>query len=239
MTARRYLLAFVAAASLAGCSEEDIPTGFEPTGPTGRVRFVNAVSTPGRAVNARLEGTVFAANLAYGASAPPGATFYYPVLTGSRKFEIRNTADTSVRVLDQTFTVAENTDYTVLAVGPGNAVTGVVLTDDNTPPAEGQVKVRVVNASPSTPTVDVYITTATQDIATIAPTVAGLAFKSASAYRSMAAGAVRVRFTTAGTKTVVRDVSIAALTAGAIRTVVLLDAAAGGSPLTSLTMSDR
>lgn len=236
---RRLALVLASTAALAGCSEESIPTGVEPSGPTGRVRFVNAVSQPARAVNVSLEGAVFAANLAYGAAAPSGAVLYYPVLTGDREFLVRNTADTSVRTLNQPFVVNEGTDYTVLAVGPGNAVTGVILTDDNTVPATGQVKIRAVNASPSTATVDVYITTPAQDIAAIGPTVAGLAFKSATAYTSTAAGAVRVRFTTAGTKTVVRDVSIAALATGAIRTVVLLDAPAGGSPLSSLTLTDR
>ena len=239
MLHRRLFLVLAATAAVAACSEQSIPTGFEPSGPTGRVRFVNAVSTPGRAVNVTLEGRVFAANLAYGAAAPSSAVMYYPVLTGEREFLVRNTADTSVHTLDQTFDVDEDTDYTVIAVGPGNATSGIVLTDDNAAPAAGQVKIRAVNASPSTATVDVYITSATQDIAAIAPTIAGLAFKSASAYASMPAGAVRVRFTTPGTKTVVRDVSIAALANPAIRTVVLLDAAAGGSPLSSLTLTDR
>ena len=239
MVARRLFLALATTAAVAACSEESIPTGFEPSGPAGRVRFVNAVSAPGRAVNVSLEGVVFAANLAYGAAAPSGAVLYYPVLTGEREFLVRNTADTSVHTLDQPFDVDEGTDYTVIAVGPGSAVSGVVLTDDNTVPAAGQVKIRAVNASPSTATVDVYITTPTQDIAAIAPTRAALPFKSATTYTSMAAGAIRVRFTTAGTKTVVRDVSIAALSAGAIRTVVLLDAAAGGSPLSSLTLTDK
>jgi hypothetical protein len=239
MVARRLFLFLVAAGALAACSEEDIPTGVEPTGPHGRVRFLNAVSTPGRAVNVRLEGLPFAANVAYDSAAPTVGARYYPVLTGAREMLVQNTADTSVHLVEVPLDIATGVDYTVIAVGPASTVSAVVLTDDNTAPATGQVRIRAVNVSPSTPTVDVYITSATADIAAMAPTVAGLAFKSAGAYAAMPSGTVRVRFTTAGTKTVIRDVSLASLAAGAVRTVALLDAPAGGGPLTSAILVDR
>ena len=98
---------------------------------------------------------------------------------------------------------------------------------------------RAVNAATVAGNVDVYVTAPGADILTIPPTFAGLAPRAASAYIERAAGTVQVRFTTAGTKTVVRDVSIAALATGAIRTVVLLEAAAGGTPLTSAVLTDR
>jgi hypothetical protein len=231
----RHLMVFLVA-GLAACGAEDVGiTGFEPTQPTGRIRFLHAVSGAG-AVNVTVDGVPLGANLAYAAAAP-GAQ-YYPAYVGARQFAVRRTADTSVHVLDASVTVAANTDQTVIGVGSGATTTALVLTDNNAPPAAGNIKVRAVNATAAA-TVDVYVTAQDASIATMAPTFANLAPRTASAYVERAAGAFQVRFTTAGTKTVVRDVSVSAVGAGGIRTVVLLEAATGGTPFTSATLTDR
>lgn len=238
MRFRIFALVSVAVA-LAACGTDEIgPTGFEPNQPTGRIRFVHAISgtTP---VNVAVDAVPLGVSIAYAAAAPAPPTLYYPAYAGNRQFAVRRTADTSVHLLDAAVPVAANTDHTVIAVGTATTATALVLTDNNTAPAAGNVKIRAVNAANAAGNVDVYVTAPGADILTIAPTFAGLAPRSASAYVERQAGAVQVRFTTAGTKTVVRDVSIAALAAGAIRTVVLLEAAAGGPPLTSAVLTDR
>lgn len=251
MRFRRIALA-IAATALAACSTDEVgPTGFEPNQPTGRLRFVHAISDPPRAsaVNVTVDGVPLGVNLVYAGTTPttplpnPGVapappTLYYPAYTGNRQFAVRRTADTTVRLLDQAVPIAANTDHTVIAVG-STTITALVLADNNAAPAAGNVKLRAVNAATAAGSVDVYITAPSADILTIPPTIAALAPRTASAYIERPAGAVQVRFTTAGTKTVVRDVSIAALAAGAIRTVVLLEAAAGGTPLTSAVLTDR
>lgn len=237
MTLRQLRVFFVAA--LAACGAEDVGiTGFEPTQPTGRIRFLHAISDPPRAsaVNVTVDGVPLAVNLAYGGVAP--GSQYYPAYVGNRQFAVRRTADTSVHLLDAPVAVAANADHTVIALGSAT-VEAVVLTDDNTAPAAGNIKVRAVNAAPAAGNVDVYVTAQGASIATISPTFAGLAPRAASAYLERPSGAFQVRFTTAGTKTVVRDVSVASVGAGGIRTVVLLEAAAGGSPFTSATLTDR
>jgi len=235
----RVIVLASAVAALAACGTDEIgPTGFEPTEPTGRIRFVHAISDPPRAsaVNVTVDGVPLGVNMAYGALAP--ATLYYPAYAGNRQFAVRRTADTTVHLLDAAVAVAANTDHTVIAVG-GATATALVLTDNNAAPAAGSVKVRAVNAATAAGSVDVYITAPGASIATIAPTFANLAPRAASGYLERAAGAIQVRFTTAGTKTVVRDVSLGTVASGAIRTVVLLEAAAGGTPLTSAVLTDR
>lgn len=239
----RLLSLALVVAVLAACGTDDVgPTGFEPTQPAGRMRFLHAISDPPRAsaINVSVEGVPFAAGLAYGGVAPLAPPAYYAVYTGNRQIAVRRTADTTVRLLDYTLAVTENVAQTVIALGAAT-VTPFVLTDDNTPPAAGSVRLRTVNAAPFAGNVDVYITAQGASIATIPPTIAGLAPRAASAYIERAAGAVQVRFTTAGTKTVVRDITIAAtaLSAGSIRTIVLLEAAPGGGPLTSSVLVDR
>lgn len=228
-----------AAVALTACGTDQVgPTGFEPNQPTGRIRFVHAISgtTP---VNVAVDGVPLGVNLAYAATAPAPPTLYYPAYAGNRQFAVRRTADTTVHLLDAAVPVVANTDHTVIAVGGATTATALVLADNNTAPAGANVKIRAVNAANAAGNVDVYVTAPGAAILAIAPTFAAVAPRTASGYLERAAGAVQVRFTTAGTKTVVRDVALGTLAAGAIRTVVLLEAAAGGTPLTSSTLTDR
>lgn len=248
----RFIALVGAAAALAGCETEEVgPTGFEPNQPTGRIRFVHAISDPARAsrINVTVDGVPLGVNLPYAGTTPttalpnPGVapappTLYYPAYAGSRQFAVRRTADTTVRLLDEAVPITANVDQTVIAVG-STTISALVVEDNNAAPATGNVKLRAVNAATVAGNVDVYITAPDANILLSAPTISALAPQDASAYIERPAGAVQVRFTTAGTKTVVRDISISTLAAGSIRTVVLLEAAAGGTPLTSAVLTDR
>ena len=67
-------LTFVAAAALvaAACGTKDAEGPLQPSGPVGRIRFVNLITDPARnPVNAILEGLPFGVNLAYTAATPP------------------------------------------------------------------------------------------------------------------------------------------------------------------------
>ena len=227
-----------AAVALTACGTDEVgPTGFEPNQPTGRIRFVHAISGT-TTVNVTVDAVPLGVSIAYAGTAPVAPILYYPAYAGTRQFAVRRTADTSVHLLDAAVPVVANTDHTVIAVGSATTATALVLTDNNAAPAAGNVKIRAVNAM-TTGSVDVYVTAPNADIATISPTFAGLAARAASAYLERTAGAIQVRFTTAGTKTVVRDVSLGTVAAGAIRTVVLLEAATGGPPPTSVVLTDR
>jgi len=228
-----------AAVALTACGTDEVgPTGFEPNQPAGRIRFVHAISGT-TAVNVTVDAVPLGVSIAYAGTAPVAPILYYPAYAGNRQFAVRRTADTSAHLLDAAVAVAANTDQTVIGVGTATTATALVLTDNNTAPAAGNVKIRAVNAATAAGNVDVYITAPGADITAIAPTFGGVAPRAASGYLERAAGAIQVRFTTAGTKTVVRDVSLGTLAAGAIRTVVLLEAAAGGTPLTSAVLTDR
>ena len=229
-----------AAVALAACGTDEVgPTGYEQNQPTGRIRFLHAI-TGTTAVNVTVDGVPLGASIAYAGTAPaPAAALYYPAVAGNRQFAVRRTADTTARLLDAAVPIAANTDHTVIAVGSAAAATALTLADNNAAPAAGNVKIRAVNGATAAGNVDVYVTAAGADITAIPPTFAGVAPRAASGYLERAAGAIQVRFTTAGTKTVVRDVALGTVAAGAIRTVVLLEAAAGGTPLTSAVLTDR
>ena len=123
----------------AACGTKDAPSPLAPSGPTGRVRFVNMITdtTRGR-VNAILEGVPFGVNLTYGQSTPatlpaPSTANYSAILAGNRTMLLKRTADTTTVVATVAFTVGSGQDQTVYAIGgsSGSAVTSLVIEDAN------------------------------------------------------------------------------------------------------------
>ena len=244
MSARAFAtaLALAALAPLAACGEKTVgPTGVTPTKPFGRMRVVNAVpnATIADRVNVTVDGVPFAVNLAYGAVAPSGTALYYPAYEGARKVAVRRTADTTVKVLDEDVDIEANTDRTLYILGTRTGTPALfVRIDDNSPPAAGNIKLRLVDLARTAGNVDVYVTAPNASIATIAPTIPNLLLGDATRYVSLPAGSYQVRLTTPGTKTVLLTVNTGALAAGAIRTVVALDPVTG-TALTSALLTDR
>jgi len=248
-------IGLIAALALVGaaCGTKEATGPLEPSGPTGRVRFVNLITDPARVpVNAILENLPFGVNLAYGATTPatlpsPSTATYSAVLSGDRTLVLKRTADTSVTVATIGFTVPDNTDLTVYATGGtgGAAVTNVITTDANPTATAGQVQLRIANMSPSGGALDVFVTAAGADLSTATPTAANLAYQSASPYVILAAGTYQVRAVPAGTAAAARSTSVVltinsvALTSGTGRTVVIADRAAGGTPLAGFVIADR
>ena len=114
----------------------------------------------------------------------------------------------------------------------------LVLADDNTAPASGKVKVRIVHGAPSAPAVDVYVTAPGASLTSATPTLSKVPFKGVSAYLPVDAGSYQVRVTVAGTKTVAIDSGKVDLAAGQIRTIVAVDNAGGGSPFGAVILAD-
>src|SRR5437868_811011 len=248
-------IGLIAALALVGaaCGTKEALGPLQPTGATGRVRFVNLINDPTRIpVNAILESVPFGVNLGYGATTPstlpsPSTATYSAILSGDRSIVLKKTADTSVTVATIAFTVADNTDYTVYATGGsgGTAVTNFVTTDANPTPTASQVEVRIINMSPAAGALDVFVTAPNADLAAAAPTAANLAFHAASPYVVFAPATYQVRAVPAGTAAAARSTSIVltingvALAGGTGRTIVIADRAAGGAPLAGFALPDR
>ena len=248
-------IGLIAALALVGaaCGTKEAPGPLEPTGTTGRVRFVNLINDPTRIpVNAILESVPFGVNLGYGATTPsmlptPSTANYSAILSGDRSMVLKKTADTSLTVATITFTVADNTDYTVYATGGngGTAVTNFITTDANPMPTSSQVEVRIINMSPSAGALDVFVTAPNADLAAATPTAPNLAYRTASSYVVLAPATYQVRAVPAGTAAAARSTSVVltinnvALAGGTGRTIVIADRAAGGAPLAGFALPDR
>jgi Domain of unknown function (DUF4397) len=191
-----------------------------------RVRFMDASpNTPN--LDVLVGGKTVVTNGAY-----ESVTSYLKLDSGTRRFEVRATG-TSTDLIDTKATLAAHQDYTFLAVN-ALPITPVMLVplaliDDNSAPASGQVKVRLIQASPSAGSVDVYLVAPGTDITTVSPTVTSLAYQVATSYQSLTAGSYEVFVTPTGSKAKLLDSGTLTLTAGQIRTGVILDDPGGGT----------
>jgi uncharacterized protein DUF4397 len=188
---------------LYGCKKDATGTVTPPANAT--VRYVNALADTGSVDIAMIDQVEWSANakpLAFRAASA------YQVTDATKPRHIRvfptstNAAVTSQIIAEETITFTPGTRVTLLLTGSARAGTArfVMISDDITPPAAGQIAVRVVNAS-STP-VDGYLTNAAGDPLPGTPTFANVAASQSSAYTARAMGAVAARSTDAGSATV-------------------------------------
>jgi Domain of unknown function (DUF4397) len=241
------------AIALAACGTESAPGPLQPPGATGRMRVVNVITdtTRGR-VNVIVDGLPFGVNVTYTQSTPatlpaPSTAPYAAVLAGNRPIVLKRTIDTAITVGTSAIAVAALEDRTVYVVGGagGSAISFVSIADTNAAPAAGQVRLRVVQMSPTGGALDVFVTAPGADLATATPVAPNLAYQRASAYFSVAAGTYRVRAVPAGTApadraaNVVIDLNNIALAAGAARTIVTADNNIGDTPLRAFLLTDR
>src|SRR6266700_6670025 len=131
-----------------------------------KIRFVNATVNQA-AFNVLIDSASVATALANGGS----ATAYLPVTSGSRHIQMQD-PNTSQNLIDSTLTLASGTSTTFLAADYVGNLKTLVMTDDNTTPASGDFKLRVVNVAPNlNANADVYIVTAGTDINIVSPSI--------------------------------------------------------------------
>lgn len=187
---------------LFGCGKDTTAVDTPP--PNATVRYVNALADTGSvdvAMIDQVEWSAYAKPLAFRAASA------YQVVDATHPRHIRvfptstNAAVTSQIIDDETLTFTPGTRVTLLLTGSARANTAhfVAISDDITPPAAGQIAVRVVNAS--TGAVDAYLTTATTDPLPGTPTFANVASVQTSAYVARPTGAVAAQAGDAGTAT--------------------------------------
>lgn len=181
-------------------------------------------------LNVLVDDKTLSSNLSFSQS-----TGYLKLDSGSRHVQLE-VSGTTTPIIDQTLTLNGGSATTYLAANYATSITGVMYTDDNTAPASGQFRIRIINASPGIGNADVYVVPAGTDLSTVAANFSGLAFEAASSYLSLSAGTYEVFFTAPGSKFAYIDSGSITLNAGQVRTLIGLDGANGG--FTSVTLSD-
>src|SRR5262249_6534396 len=126
-------------------------------------------------VDVSIDGKTVASDVAY-----ESTTGYLSVDSGSRHVQIFSTGTTSNPLIDETITVTGGTSYTYLISSFSSSLDFPQFVDDNTDPASGDFKLRIINASPSMGPSDVYIVPPGTNISTVSPNFANLPFNGAS-----------------------------------------------------------
>jgi hypothetical protein len=215
------------------------------------MRFVHA-SPDAPNVDLAVDGKIVATNLPF-ATVFPGSS-YLTISAGGRLIEVRPTGTAMDLVDASNVSFSTHQQYTVFFTGylatpplpctvtppPPNQTINLV-SDDNSAPQSGNIKLRVFHGSPCGPAnLDIYIVAPFTDITSLSPTIPGLPYQQASSYQNVAPTSNEVIMTATGDPTKTRLVDQTyTLTAGQIRTLVVLDVVGGGtiSP-TPLVLAD-
>src|SRR5688572_12522987 len=221
-------LLLAATALTAACDDDD-----DNTGPEGeaRIRVVHA-SPDAPDVDVLLDDTEVLSDVPYLV-----ASGYLETSAGDHNLKV-NAAGTTTTVIDADATLVDGTDYTVIASGLVAEIEPIVLEDDNSAPAAGNVRVRAIHGAPSAPAVDVYVTAPEADLDAATPVLTNVAFGAVAPYLEVPAGDYQVRVTPAGTKIVVIDSGALTLASGQVRTAIAVDAPGGGAPFDLLVLAD-
>jgi hypothetical protein len=182
-----------------------------------------------------LNSSLATLNQAYGDNT---VFLYAPASASPQTFGVRSSTDTTLLASAQAI-LGVDTLYTV--VFTQHSVNGgiIVLPDTVSAPPALDAEFRIVNAAPSAGgAVDVYETGVSASLTGVTPVASNVAFEGSSLYIPFTAGTVRIRVTAVGTQNVLLDLTPVTLSAGQVRTIILLDAAGGGTPLTYTVLGD-
>jgi hypothetical protein len=191
------------------------------SGGSTRFRLMNAVPDES-SLNVLVDSTSVSSNLAYGTS-----TGYLSESSGSHQVGIEPSGS-STTLLQQSISLASASDTTVISSNFSSSIANLVLTDNNSAPASGDFKIRIVNASPNLGAADVYIFTPGTALSTVSPTVSNLSFGVTTSYQALTGGNYEIEFTSVGQKFAAIDTGTLTLSSGQVRTFVGLNNPSGG-----------
>jgi hypothetical protein len=169
----RSVVAGLGILALGACGDDEVVAG-------GRVRVAHFSPDAGT-VNLEVNGEEVIAGITY-----PNSTLYYDVREGTNEVSLVSNA-TGATLISETVTISGGADRTIVALNYAASLEGLALTDDNSVPAAGRVRVRLLHAAPSAGLVDIYVTDPTASLDGAVPAAAGVAFKTIAIY-GVAAG---------------------------------------------------
>lgn len=168
------------------------------------------------AVDVRINGATALTNVRYG-----DFTGYIPLPPGAYALEVV-LAGTSTVAISANVTLADNTDYTVLATGGANgqALALQALVDDNRAPAIGNLKLRVIHAAPFGPDAASTAVSVRTDRGAVVGGLDNVPFFAASGYLEVPAGNYDLKVATPdGTRNLI-DLAPVELPSGAVLSVL-------------------
>lgn len=219
MNARKRLVLFVAliATTLIGCGGAD-PKREEAD--NGHVRLVNASSLPSL--------DFYEAETRLGAGVVDSAASNYNQLKpNGYLLRVKEAGSNSTLVMGG-FTVTANRWNTLVAYTTDGAVKLAYLDESEPEPSAGIAKLRVFNASTEAGSLDVFVTSASQNLTGTLATVPGTLPEEFSTYREIGEGTYRIRVTGANAPNDVRlDMPSVTLSNRQVTTLVITSTSSG------------
>jgi hypothetical protein len=163
---------------------------------------------------------------------------YASVAAGSRNVVARLTGEND-DLVHLTADLAAGAPYTAVLVNGIDSQILEVYADTNTAAAEGKTRLRIINTSQGTGLLDVYVTDPDAELDDAEPVITELPMPQASKYVEVSSGEQRIRFTAAGTKTVVFDAGSIELPDAGVRTVFLVTSDVADPPYDVIVSEDR
>ncbi len=202
-----------------------------------QVRVIDALKTTGNVgVDVNGDFNFFANNIGYGTIQPYGLAS-----NQSQQVIAVSHGTSNVVVPAQTLTFAQNTKTTILLTGTQGSgsfpPTLTTISDNTAPPAAGDWKLRLINASQFTGgAVDIYVLAPAADINVSSPIASSIGYGGAITYVEMqVVGARNVKIVPAGQKAPILVNLSVNPAAGDVRTLLLLD---NGGNISSTLLSD-
>jgi hypothetical protein len=201
-----------------------------------RYRFVQtATGLPANSVDLQVDGKSVQTAIGFAQTAT-----YHSSSSGSRKFDVFPNGNTTNAIVSQSVNLGSG-DTTLLLqnTAPNSNFVLSTYADDNTAPTTGNAKLKIIHSSFSANPVDVYIVTQGTGIGGLSPTIGNVTFQKATDYQVLAAGSYVVIMTVAGTQNILNNLNFGiTLTAGQIRTLVVVDSSFGGGPFNIVQLND-
>jgi hypothetical protein len=210
--------------------------GGSGSGSTANIRFVQG-SIDAPSVDFLVNGTTHQSDMLYG-----NASSYVSVKAGNSQVQAIP-VDSTKPLLDQTVSLADSANETVILTGRVAQLKPFVLNDGSTTTGgtTGAASVRVVSISTQMGPADVYIIPSGGTLSAAAAVSSGLDFDQDTGYQSVDVGTgttganYTVYMTVPGTKSVYISTGPLTFSPSKKQTVIILDGPAGGFTFTQLT----
>ncbi len=190
---------------VASCSDDDDDNIINSTPATSTVMVIHA-SPDAPGVDVVIDNNTAVTGLGF-----PQNTGYVDLTAGTRNVQVR-ASGTTITVINENLSLAENATYSVFAVDYLDEISVLVLEDNLAAPAAGKAHVRFVHLSPNAPAVDIGV----KNGPVVFPDVE---FKEFVGFTPLDAGTYDLEVRLAGTDTVVLPLDGITLQAGTIYTV--------------------
>jgi Domain of unknown function (DUF4397) len=182
---------------LTGCN-----TGKGVTDPAvqfSNLRVANVVPDASGPLNVTVDGSNLASGVNFGTLTP-----YKQISSGARAIQV-SVAGSANNIISTSLTFTGTINYTLVTYGSVEEPASLLVDDTVVDPGAGNFNVRAINTATGAAAVDVYVTALGADLNAAAPTVAGVALGSTSAFATLPTGNYQIRITAGGTKEIIYD----------------------------------